>query len=152
MLEEKQQTESSNKKRKKEKEDNRNNSKCESFINALLYTENEIDFPNNDNEEENDFHNNMRSKAEMEVAAYLKNWSYSVQSESFELWQSNSHYFPNLSVLARRWLGGQATTCPSEHLFSSAGYYDDRKRNRLEPDTFQAIVFLNNALKNLKEF
>ena len=64
-------------------------------------------------------------------------------------WRAHNHDFPLLSILARAVLCIPATSASSERAFSSAGRVLEARRNRLNPDTVDAILFLHSASKQL---
>ena len=61
-------------------------------------------------------------------------------------WAANEHHFPTLSSLVRRYQAIQATSIPSEHMFSDAGTTVDRKRCALDPDNVDHLVFLHKNM------
>lgn len=60
-------------------------------------------------------------------------------------WAANEHRFPTLSSLVRCYLAIQATSVPSERMFSDAGTIVDRKR-ALDPDNVDHLVFLHKNM------
>ena len=66
-----------------------------------------------------------------------------------EWWRANKLYFPRLSVLAKRVLCIQASSVPSERVFSLAGSLVSKKRSRMSPKNVDLFIFLN---KNLGKF
>ncbi|KAK3089656.1 hypothetical protein FSP39_005404 [Pinctada imbricata] len=64
-------------------------------------------------------------------------------------WKQNELYFPRLSRVARRFLCVQASSVPSERVFSVAGSLVSKKRSRLTPENVDKFIFLN---KNMKGF
>ena len=61
-------------------------------------------------------------------------------------WKNNEQSKPLLAKLARRFLCAPPGSVPSERLFRTAGYIADGKRNRLLPDKFEMLLFLNKNL------
>jgi hypothetical protein len=57
-------------------------------------------------------------------------------------WKVNGHLFPGLSQAARKYLGGIATSVPSERLFSKAGELISA-RSRIKDKNVDMILFLN---------
>jgi len=53
--------------------------------------------------------------------------------------EDNTHHFPQLSGLARKYLAPLTT---SERLFSTAGDIYDEKTNRLAPEWAEAVLFV----------
>ncbi|RLN87369.1 hypothetical protein BBJ28_00001429 [Nothophytophthora sp. Chile5] len=60
----------------------------------------------------------------------------------FQWWKENQHKYPNLSKLARKWLGTVATSVPSERAFSSSGNVVTVKRSSLAPELVRDLVFI----------
>ena len=56
-------------------------------------------------------------------------------------WKENATKFPNLSVMARQYLGCPATSATVERLFSKVGIAFSAKRKRAEAATLEDIVF-----------
>ena len=65
---------------------------------------------------------------------------------ALEWWRLNSHRFPNISQFARHMLCIQATSVPSERLFSAAGNLVTSKRASLHPDNVDKLLFLNKNM------
>ncbi|EGZ11164.1 hypothetical protein PHYSODRAFT_419461, partial [Phytophthora sojae] len=57
-------------------------------------------------------------------------------------WGFHKKKYPNLSKLARKWLGIVATSAPSERAFSTSGSILTVKRGSLAPDFVRDIVFI----------
>lgn len=65
-------------------------------------------------------------------------------------WNVNSHKFPYLSKLAAKVLVVQGTSVASERIFSTAGNIKDEKRNRLDGETVNHLLFLNKNKRLMK--
>ena len=61
-------------------------------------------------------------------------------------WGNNKLRFPDLSEFALRYLSPPPTSVPSERLFSTAGDIYDQKRNRLDPERAEVLLFIKNNL------
>nr|CAI5843071.1 unnamed protein product [Callosobruchus analis] len=59
-----------------------------------------------------------------------------------EWWKSNKKVFPNLALMASKFLSATASTISSEQLFSEAGNVFESKRNSLSPENGEKLVFL----------
>ena len=57
-------------------------------------------------------------------------------------WNSHKATFPHLAMLAKKYLCVQATSVPSERVFSAAGNIVTAKRNRLKPARVNKLCFL----------
>lgn len=67
-------------------------------------------------------------------------------------WKANCNAYPNLSVLAQKYLSIPATSVPSERLFSDAGIHVTSLRNRLDPRLVNQILFIKQNKKYLEMF
>lgn len=63
-------------------------------------------------------------------------------SDPLEWWRINTHCFPNIHLLARKYLCSCATSVSSERLFSTSGNIITLKRNKLSPTMANMLVFL----------
>ena len=57
-------------------------------------------------------------------------------------WRRNQELFPHLAVLARKYLSMQATSAPSERIFSRARQIIDEKRTRLGPEMAGSLLYV----------
>ena len=64
-------------------------------------------------------------------------------------WKKNEFFFPNLSILAKRYLCVPASSVSSERVFSLAGELVNKKRSRLSPSNINMLIFLNKNLRLL---
>ena len=70
-----------------------------------------------------------------------------LNSNSFDVlnwWSNHSIDFPVLSKIAKDYLSIQASSSPSERLFSGAGDMITDERNRLSPDSSRALICLKS--------
>ena len=68
-----------------------------------------------------------------------KTWEY---HNPLEWWARNKTVFPNLAQLARIYLPIQATSAPSERIFSQAALIIREKRNRLGAEISGKLLYL----------
>ncbi|KAL0225210.1 hypothetical protein RCL1_003122 [Eukaryota sp. TZLM3-RCL] len=61
-----------------------------------------------------------------------------------EFWMKNSIRFPTVAKFALDVLTAQATSVPSEQLFSKGGLVVNKRRSLLSPDTVQAVLCLES--------
>lgn len=66
-------------------------------------------------------------------------------------WFRHKKMFPILSQIAKRLLCIQATSTPSERLFSATGYTVWDRRNALSPIKIDKMMVLHHNEKNLKK-
>lgn len=67
-------------------------------------------------------------------------------------WEANKGKFPNVAALAQQYLATQATSVDSERLFSFAGSTVTERRNRLDPENVEQLMFIHHnafALRSL---
>lgn len=62
--------------------------------------------------------------------------------------QKHSTQYPVLSRMARDYLPIQGSATPSERAFSNASLTDDKQRNQLAPETFEALQNLKSVYRN----
>ena len=78
-----------------------------------------------------------------ELAAYLAlpQIEYQTEWDALTWWEDNAKKFPNLSVMARQYLGCPASSATVERLFSQVGIaFSDRRKNATA-DTIADIIF-----------
>ena len=63
-----------------------------------------------------------------------------------DFWKRKESIYPRLSVLARKYLCIQATSTPSERVFSKMGNTVSKKRNRITPAHTNQTIFLSDVL------
>lgn len=66
---------------------------------------------------------------------------------TLEWWKENELFFPRIAVLAKHYLAVQASSVPSERVFSLAGELVSKKRSRLSPENVDLFIFLNKNIK-----
>ena len=78
-----------------------------------------------------------------EVDQYLKEPLIQFHHADFySWWKDNTHRFPQLSILARKYMAPPPTSVASERLFSTAGDIYHEKRNRLAPERAESLIFV----------
>jgi hypothetical protein len=78
-----------------------------------------------------------------ELLLYLDEANVPVEDENFNLlnyWKVNTHRFPVLAIMAKRFLAVPASSVSSESTFSTSGRILDDYRSSLKPATVQALV------------
>jgi len=78
-----------------------------------------------------------------ELAAYLALPQIEVETEwdALAWWEKNAKKFPNLSVMARQYLGCPASSATVERLFSQVGIAFSDRRKSSEADTIADLLF-----------
>lgn len=98
--------------------------------------------PASDDDEEFDGVDRLQRVVEAEVDYYMKPVVGRGGIDPQIWWKENKKEFPNLSRVARKWLGVCATSTASERVFSSCGIALNAKRSRLKGTTLEAQVKL----------
>jgi len=81
-------------------------------------------------------------KDEIDLPFYVPG-STTDHSDPLLWWSEHEYKFPYLAILAKRCLCIPATSAPSERLFSDTGLVITEKRNRLDGENVNQLVFLN---------
>ncbi|XP_033725237.1 zinc finger BED domain-containing protein 1-like [Pecten maximus] len=66
---------------------------------------------------------------------------------TLEWWKENELFSPRIAVLAKHYLAVQASSVPSERVFSLAGELVSKKRSRMSPEHVDLFIFLNKNIK-----
>lgn len=88
----------------------------------------------------------LEDKVKKEIERYLQTPKPDADSNPLLWWREFSASFPNLSILARKYLCICGTSCPSERLFSVAGNIVTDKRSLLDPEKVNMLSFLASNL------
>ena len=85
---------------------------------------------------------------EDELKAYLElpQLKCKTEQEAIDWWVEKTKRFPNLSAMARRYLGCPATSATVERLFSRVGIAFSAKRKSSDPATVADLMFANANL------
>ena len=66
--------------------------------------------------------------------------------DPLQWWKENEKRFPLVAELAKSYFAIPATSVPAERIFSTAGHIVNEKRNCLNPETVDMLIFLNKNL------
>ena len=80
-------------------------------------------------------------KDELEAYLALPQVKCKTDKEALDWWRDRADEFPNLSVMARQYLGCPASSAAVERLFSQVGIAFSKKRQRAGADTIADIMF-----------
>ena len=83
---------------------------------------------------------------EKEVLRYKAGDHINRSCDPLKWWKENETRFTNLSKVAKKLLCIQATSVPSERLFSAAGNIVNKKRASLHPTNVDCLLFLNKNM------
>ena len=78
-----------------------------------------------------------------ELAAYLAlpQIEYKTEWDALDWWKENTKKFPNLSVMARQYLGCPASSATVERLFSQVGIAFSDRRKSASAEMIADIIF-----------
>ncbi|XP_051574115.1 E3 SUMO-protein ligase ZBED1 isoform X1 [Myxocyprinus asiaticus] len=82
-----------------------------------------------------------------EVTSYMAIDCIPLDSNPLAWWKSNKSVYPNLAVLAKRYLAVPATSVHSERLFSAEGDVVNANRSALLSDDVDVLIFLKKNFK-----
>ncbi|XP_072375547.1 E3 SUMO-protein ligase ZBED1-like [Diabrotica undecimpunctata] len=83
-----------------------------------------------------------------ELSLYLKSSVLSIKVEPIKWWEENKATYPNLAIIAHKYLAVVATSVPSERLFSKAGQTVTQQRNRIKGKLLSKLLFLQDIDKH----
>ena len=91
--------------------------------------------------------NNRKASFERELRDY-KQWKGKIPHQggypdALEWWKLNESHFPHLALLAKKYLSIQATSAPSERIFSKAGRIISDLRTRLNSTISGMLMYLS---------
>lgn len=86
--------------------------------------------------------------AKTEMEQYLRD-ATKLQSGPLAWWKQNSDRYPKLAFAAKHLLCVPATSTPSEHIFSKAGYIVNKTRSSLLPENVDKLIFLAHNMKRV---
>lgn len=86
----------------------------------------------------------MTGKKALDI--YLATDAIALDKDPLTWWKENEDQHPEVSKLAKFYLGIPATSVSSERAFSTAGLIVTEKRNRLKPQTVRMLHFLNKNI------
>ncbi|CAH1109423.1 unnamed protein product [Psylliodes chrysocephalus] len=79
----------------------------------------------------------------IEMKQYAEENNIKRKDDPLKWWKIREAVYPNLSKLAKKYLGVTATSVPSERVFSKAGQVVSVRRSRLKPKNVEKVVYLN---------
>ena len=86
-------------------------------------------------------------QVQTEIAGYRQEPGLPVNSNPLVWWKCHSSKYPILGRLAKKFLGGPATSVSSERVFSPAGDIVTSQRASLDPDQVDRLMFLKKNLQ-----
>lgn len=100
---------------------------------------NEIRLIQNSSTEEN-------SSFDEELNLYISESVIPIKEDVLNWWFDHKNKFPRLFELSIKYLIVQATSTPSERVFSTAGYVLSTKRSRLTEENLDMLLFMYKKL------
>jgi len=89
---------------------------------------------------------------EEEYIIYFKERNERAKTHPLNWWKTNSHRFPILTVLARRYLAIPVTLASIESIFNIRGNIIIKLRSSLQPETVKELILLKSwGIKDLEE-
>ena len=82
-----------------------------------------------------------------EVMGYLESGVVDSSENPLLWWKENESVYPRLASLARKYLCIPANSVAPARIFSAEGEAVSEKRNRIEPECIDAILFLNKNIQ-----
>ncbi len=83
-----------------------------------------------------------------EVSCYVDEPLIDVRKgNTYKWWFQNKSRYPLLARLAMKYLSAPPTSVSSERLFSTVGEIYDERRNRLNPEHADTLIFIKNNIK-----
>lgn len=83
-----------------------------------------------------------KSRAIVEVQRYLDDAVISRNQDPLKCWKDQSYNYPNLSILAKKYLCHLGTSVPCERIFSSAGLVLNDRRCHLNTFTATCHIYV----------
>ena len=85
-----------------------------------------------------------------EVTGYLESGVVDSSENPLLWWKENESVYPRLAGLARKYLCIPANSVAPSRVFSSEGEIILEKRNRIEPECIDAMLFLNKNIQHMQ--
>lgn len=82
------------------------------------------------------------------IKQYVESDYLDRRSNPLKFWEDRKNTNPDLYKMAIKYLCVPATSVPAERVFSKAGLLCNQRRNRLDPEKVDQILFLNSFTNN----
>lgn len=89
----------------------------------------------------------VEDEVQQELTSYQAVPALNINDNPLDWWAANQPKFPHIAKLTKSILTVQATSVPSERVFSTAGDVVSEKRSRLLPEHVNSIIFLHQNRK-----
>ncbi|XP_034542641.1 zinc finger BED domain-containing protein 4-like [Notolabrus celidotus] len=91
-------------------------------------------------------HAGLTSRTSVQVHGYLSEAPIPRNESPLKYWKSNLSRFPALAKAACKYLSAPCTSVDSERLFSAASHIVDEKRNRIQCEKAEMLLFVKKNL------
>ncbi|KAL0883411.1 hypothetical protein ABMA27_016796 [Loxostege sticticalis] len=88
------------------------------------------------------------TNAAISLKQYVEGDYLDRKSNPLIYWENRKHTYPDLYKMAMKYLCIPATSVPAERVFSKAGLLCNQRRNRLDPEKVDQILFLDSFTNN----
>ena len=88
---------------------------------------------------------------DLQIDSYLELIKSGNYENALLFWKTNEHKYPELAILAKKYLGVQASSASVERMFNFAGHIFSNKRRRTGVKLFENLVFFKAKRKFLVE-
>ena len=87
-------------------------------------------------------HSQIYDDLDTAIASYTQFVADTNYDDALAFWRIHESKWPNLAILAKKYLGVQATSASVERMFSISGHIFSNKRRRTSAKLFELLVFL----------
>lgn len=101
---------------------------------------------------------NIRIRCEAQLSAYelsshmaMKDAEGNYNDPLQQFWKPNASQYPELAVLAKEYLPSQATSAPSERIWSRAGRVIAAKRSCIDPEVTTSTIFVQENSRLIRK-
>ena len=99
-----------------------------------------------ESDDDDDLESDVRHQCEIELNKYKKSKTKIPKDgnypDALAWWKKSAHLYPRLASLARKYLSIQATSAPSERIFSKASRIIEEQRTRLDPGIAGKLLYV----------
>ena len=99
-----------------------------------------------ESDDDDDLESDVRHQCEIELNKYKKSKTKIPKNgnypDALAWWKKSAHLYPRLASLAQKYLSIQATSAPSERIFSKASRIIEERRTRLDPGIAGKLLYV----------
>ncbi|XP_052128665.1 zinc finger BED domain-containing protein 4-like [Frankliniella occidentalis] len=93
----------------------------------------------------------VAARAKAEIRAYISRELLPITADPLKRWEAIKPLYPNLYIVAQKYLSILATSLPSERLFSKLSFISTEETSRLTAEHLSQRVFLASIEKDMWE-